>query len=141
MILIDTNVISELWRVAPDPQVLYWMDEQAVETLYLSAITVAGLRYGLAVMPGGKRRTLYQERLEQQVLPVFATRVLAFDLAASQAYAERLAMARAQGQAIAKADGYIAAIAAAHDMAVATRDTSPFEAAGVSVINPWQVVP
>ncbi len=138
MILIDTHVISELWRVAPDPSVLAWIDAQAVETLYLSAVTVAELRFGLAAMPGGKRRTIYQDRLEGEVLPAFTDRVLPFDLDASQAYADLMARARVAGKAIGKADGYIAATAAARGLMVATRDISPFEAAGLSIINPWE---
>jgi predicted nucleic acid-binding protein len=139
MIVLDTNVISELWRVEPNPSVLAWIDAQTVETLYLSAVTVAELRYGLATMPEGQRRAIYQRRLEQEVLPTFAGRVLPFDLEASQAYANLMARAKADGKAIAPADGYIAGIAAMHGFAVATRDTSPFNAAGVAVINPWEV--
>lgn len=141
MILIDTNVISELWTVKPNPNVLAWIDAQAVETLYLSAVTLAELRYGLATMPEGKRRTIYQKRLEQEVLPTFAGRVLAFDLDTSKTYAELMARARGEGKAIAKADGYIAATAAMHGLIVATRDTSPFEAGGLEVIDPWKALP
>jgi predicted nucleic acid-binding protein len=141
MIVIDTNVISELWKVEPNPNVLAWVDAQAIETLYLSAVTVAELRYGLATMPEGKRRTIYHERLEQEVLPAFQGRVLAFDLDTSKTYADLMARARAKGKAIAKADGYIAATAGAHAFIVATRDTSPFQAAGLSVINPWKASP
>ena len=64
MILIDTNVVSEPWKLAPDPRVLAWIDAQAIETLYLSAVTVAELRFGLATMPPGKRRTVFLERFE-----------------------------------------------------------------------------
>lgn len=138
MILIDTNVISELWKVEPNPGVLAWIDAQTVETLYLSAITVAELRFGLATMPEGKRRTIYQERLEKEVLPTFAGRVLPFDLDASQAYADLMARARVDGRAIGKADGHIAATAASHGLIVATRDISPFEAAGLTIVNPWE---
>jgi len=138
MIVLDTNVISELWRSVPNPKVLAWMDAQMVETLYLSAITVAELRFGLATMQEGRRRTILQSRLEREVLPVFAQRVLPFDLAASQAYAELMAKTRASGLAIGAADGYIAASASAHGFAVATRDTRPFLDAGVTVINPWE---
>ncbi|VVM07513.1 type II toxin-antitoxin system VapC family toxin [Methylacidimicrobium tartarophylax] len=141
MIVIDTNVISELWKIEPNPNVLAWIDAQAVETLYLSAITVAELRYGLATMPESRRRRLYQERLEHEVLPIFAGRVLSFDLDASQAYADLMARARAGGKAIGKVDGYIAATAAAHGLIVATRDTNPFEAAALKTINPWEVAP
>jgi len=138
MILIDTNVISEWWKAEPNPDVLAWIDAQTVETLYLSAITVAELRFGLATMPEGKRRTIYQERLEKEVLPTFAGRVLPFDLDASQAYADLMARAKAGGKAIGKADSYIAATATACGLMVATRDISPFEAAGLKIVNPWE---
>jgi toxin FitB len=137
MILIDTNVISELMRTSPDARVVGWIDAQPLETLYLSAITVAELRYGVALLPTSKRRNALHESLETQVLPLFAKRVLAFDLPASQTYAELMAKARAGGLAIGVADGYIAATAAANGMMVATRDTAAFQAADVSVINPW----
>ena len=137
MILVDTNVLSELWRVAPDPGVLSWVDAQAMETLHLSAITVAELRFGVASMPEGRRRSIYQDRLEREVLPAFTGRVLPFDLDASQAYATLMARARREGKAISTADGYIAATAASRALMVATRDVAPFQAAGVKVINPW----
>lgn len=137
MILLDTNVVSEPFRHSPEPRVIEWIDAQAMETLFLSAITVAELRAGVALLPTGKRRAGLQENLEKRVLPLFAGRVLPFDLACTQAYAALMAKARAAGLAVATADGYIAAIAAANGFAVATRDTGPFEAAGVTVINPW----
>ena len=140
MILLDTNVISELWKIAPDSNVLSWMDAQAVETLYLPVITVAELRFGLATMPEGKRRAIFWDRLEKEVLPAFLGRILAFDLDASRAYADLMARAQAAGRAISKADGYIAATAAVRGFSVATRDTSPFEDAGLTVINPWLAV-
>lgn len=139
MIIVDTNVISELWKAAPAPQVLAWLDDQMLETLYLSAITVAELRYGLAAMPIGKRRSIYLERLESEVLPAFSGRIVPFDLEASHTYSELMTRARAAGKAISKADGYIAASADARNFAVATRDTSPFKAAGLTVIDPWNI--
>ena len=138
MILLDTNVVSEPLRPSPDTRVIEWIDAQALETLFLSAITVAELRAGVALLPAGKRRAGLIESLETRVLPLFAGRVLPFDLGCTQAYAELMAKARASGLAIAGADGYIAAIAAANGLAVASRDTGPFEAAGAAVINPWQ---
>lgn len=138
MILLDTNVISEPLRREPEPGVIEWIDAQALETLYLSAITVAELRSGIALLPAGKRRTGLLENLERRVLPLFAGRVLPFDLPCTQTYAELIAKAQKAGLAIAAADGFIAATAAANSFAVATRDTSPFEAAGVTVINPWK---
>ena len=138
MILLDTHVVSEPLRPAPDARVVAWIDAQALETLFLSAITVAELRAGVALLPAGKRRAGLQDSLETRVLPLFAGRVLPFDLGCTQAYADLMAKARAAGLGVASADGYIAAIAAANRMAVATRDTGAFEAAGAMVINPWQ---
>ncbi len=137
MILLDTNVVSEPFKAAPEPQVLVWLDAQSVETLYLSAISLAELRFGIAALPAGQRRDGLLTSLEQRVLPLFAGRILPFDELAALAYAELRARARAARRAIATADGWIAAIAAAHGLQVATRDVSPFEAAGVPVINPW----
>lgn len=137
MILLDTNIISELWKVEPNPNVLNWVDAQTLETLYLSAITVAELRYGIAIMPEGKRRTVFQERLDKEVLPAFAGRILAFDVEVSQVYAHLMANARFAGKAISAADGYIAATAATHKLIVATRDTLPFENLGLEVLNPF----
>ena len=137
MILLDTNVVSEPLRPAPDTRVVEWIDAQPLETLFLSAITVAELRAGVALLPAGKRRAGLQESLETRVLPLFAGRVLPFDLGCTQAYAELMAKARASGLVIANADGYIAAIAAANGLAVASRDTGPLVAAGAKVIEPW----
>ncbi len=137
MILLGTNVVSEPLRPVPDARVIEWIDAQPIETVFLSAITVAELRAGVALLPPGKRRSGLQQSLEKRVLPLFAGRVLPFDLACTQAYAELMAKARATGLAIAAADGYIAAIAAANGLAVATRNAGPLRAAGVVVINPW----
>jgi predicted nucleic acid-binding protein len=139
MIVLDTNVISELWKKEPDPNVLAWIDAQIVETLCLSTITVAELRYGVATMPESKRRSIYDERLEREVLPAFSGRILSFDLDTSRAYAQLMAAARATGRAVGQADGYVAATASARGLMVATRDTSPFEAAGLQVIDPWNM--
>jgi predicted nucleic acid-binding protein len=137
MILLDTNVVSEPLRSAPEARVIEWIDAQPLETLFLSAVTVAELRAGVALLPAGKRRDGLQESLERRVLPLFAGRVLPLDLACTLAYADLMARARTAGVSIATADGYIAAIAAANGFVVATRDTAPFETAGVVVINPW----
>jgi predicted nucleic acid-binding protein len=137
VILLDTNLISEPLRPVPNPGVVAWIDAQAMETLFLSAITVAELRSGIATLPAGRRRDHLRERIEAQVLPLFAGRVLPFDLAATQPFAGVVARAKAKGHALGLSDAYVAAIALAHRMAVATRDTTPFKSAGVAVINPW----
>lgn len=138
MILLDTNVVSEPLKVTGDVGVLTWLDAQIIETLYLSTISLAELRFGIATLPVGKRKETLHTSLEQRILPLFVGRILSFDTAASEAYAVLRAHARAEGKAIAPTDGYIAAIATAHGLIVATRDTGPFEAAGLKVINPWK---
>lgn len=137
MILVDTNVISETLRQQPDPAVVRWMDAQSIETLYLSAVTVAELRYGIAVLPEGRKRQVLHNGLEQSVLPLFEGRILPFDGATAESYAELMAAARRRGRGVSAADGYIAATAHAAGLMVATRDTSPFEAVGLAVVNPW----
>lgn len=138
MILLDTNVVSEPLRPEPNVRVIDWLDAQPLETLYLSAMTVAELRAGVALMPAGQRRDKLNGYLEKSVLPPFAGRVLAFDLACTNSYAYVLATARRSGSGIGTADGLIAAVAVANGLIVATRNTSPFEAAGLIVINPWE---
>lgn len=139
MIILDTNLISEPLRRDPEPRVVAWIDAQPQETLYLTAITAAELRAGVALLPAGKRRSSLQDSLEQTILPLFTGRVLPFDLDCTAAYARLLAKTRKTGQAIASADAFIAAIALTHNYTLATRDTAPFQHAGLSVINPWEV--
>ena len=137
MIVLDTNVISEPLRQSPNPLIVEWIDAQVIETLYVTAITIAELRFGIAMMAAGKRRDGLLERIEAEVLPLFDERVLYFDMPAAQSYGTLMAKARAKGIAVGTADGYIAATVAANGMKIATRDTNPFEAVGISVLNPW----
>jgi len=138
MILLDTNVISEPIKLAGDACVLAWLDAQLIESLYVSTISLAELRFGIAALPAGKRKDTLHNSLQQRILPLFNGRILPFDEAAADAYGSLRASARAQGKAIATADGYIAATAIHHGLMVATRDFAPFEAAGLKVINPWE---
>jgi toxin FitB len=128
MILLDTNVVSEPLRPTPESRVIEWIDEQPLETLFLSAVTVAELRAGVALLPSGKRRASLQENLERRVLPLFAGRVLPLDVTCTPAYAALMAKTRREGRTLPTADGYIAAIAATNGFVVATRDAAPFEA-------------
>lgn len=137
MILLDTNVVSEPLRRDPDERVLAWLDAQSMDTLFLSAVTVGELRAGVAMLPSGKRHRSLQRDLEQRVLPLFAGRILPFDLNCTQAYAAMIARARSAGVVISAADGFIAAIAASNGFSIATRDAAPFRAAGITVIDPW----
>lgn len=137
MILVDTNVISEPLRREPSAAVIEWLDAQNVETLFLAAISLAEMRFGVAALPEGRGRDWLHQSIEQRVVPLFRGRILPFDDAASKAYASLCAKARATGNAMASADGFIAATAAANGLIVATRDVAPFEAAGLRVIDPW----
>ncbi len=137
MIVLDTNVISEPLRPAGDPAVLAWLDRQNIETLFLTTISLAELRYGVAVLPDGRRKEGLRTALEARIFALFGSRMLPFDATAAEAYAVIRTRAKLAGKVIAAADGYIAATAAAHGFSVATRDTGPFVAAGLAVINPW----
>jgi len=136
MILLDTNVISEAMKPEPAPAVRIWLDAQAAETLYLSSVTIAELMFGIGAHPTGRRKDKLTAALDG-VLDLFADRTLPFDTRAARRYAELAVSARAAGKGFPTPDGYIAAIAAAHDFAVASRDASAFTAAGLTVINPW----
>jgi predicted nucleic acid-binding protein len=137
MILLDTNVLSETMRATPEARVIAWLDAQVADTLYLSAVSLAELLLGIAVLPDGERKVQLAADLATRATALFGSRVLPFDTAAATAYADVVSRARTAGRAIGVADGQIAAIAAAKDLIVATRDLAPFEAAGVPVINPW----
>lgn len=140
MIVLDTNVISEAMREAPDRKVRDWLNDQAAETLYLTSITLAELRYGIGVLAAGRRRDRLAAMLDE-LLDLFGGRILAFDAAAARHYAALAVAARSAGKGFPTPDGYIAAIAAAHGFTVATRDVAPFAAAGITVINPWTTLP
>ena len=136
MILLDTNVVSEAMKPEPDPAVRDWLDEQVAETLYLSSVSIAELLFGIGALPRGKRKDKLTAALDG-VLDLFADRILSFDTGAARRYADLAVNARAAGKGFPTPDGYIAAIAASHDFAVASRDTSAFTAAGLTVIDPW----
>ena len=136
MILLDTNVISEAMKPDLDPAVRKWLDEQAAETLYLSSVTIAELMFGIGALPKGKRKAKLTATLDN-VLKLFADRILPFDTSAARRYADLAVKSRAAGKGFRTPDGYIAAIAASHDFAVASRDASAFTAAGLTVIDPW----
>lgn len=136
MIVLDTNVLSEAMRPEPNRAVLAWLNEQVAETLYLSSVTLAELLFGIGSLPDGKRKKGLGEALDG-LLELFDDRVLSFDTDAARHYAELAVKARGAGKGFPTPDGYIGAIAASRKFVVATRDTSPFEAAGIAVINPW----
>jgi predicted nucleic acid-binding protein len=136
MIVLDTNVVSEAMKPQSDAAVRAWLNGQAAETLYLSSVTLAELLFGIRVLPTGRRKTVLDRALAE-LLKLFEGRVLPFDTDAARRYADLAVAARAGGRGLPTPDGYIAAIAAARGFMVASRDTAPFAAAGVAVIDPW----
>lgn len=138
MTILDTNVVSEPMRPEPDPRVLAWLAGQDAGALFITVVTEAELRTGLAVMPGGRRREALGAALEAVLAEDFAGRVLPFEGgAAARAYAVIHATRRSLGRPISMAGAMIAAIARARGLRVATRNVDDFEGTGVEVVNPW----
>lgn len=137
MILLDTNVISELMRPAPEAAVERWLADQPVARIFITAIAEAELRYGLALLADGKRRAALARELEGMIAEDFAGRILPFDSPAAVAFADIAARRRQAGRPISTADAQIAAVARSRGAALATRNTADFEACGIEVINPW----
>ena len=139
MILLDTNVVSELMRAEPNPKVQKWIEKQAIESLFLSSITLAEIYFGLEILPDGKKKQALYDSFNREILPLFDKRIVSFDEKMAMTNAQIRAVARQNGYTIATADGLIVTIAKCHKLTVATRDTAPFEYAGLSVINPWDM--
>ena len=137
MIVIDTNVVSELMRLTPEPAVMTWFSGQDSAQLYLTAVSEAELRAGAAILPAGQRRDRLAAEIDAVVREDFAGRVLPFDSAAARAYAAIAAARRSGGRPILEADCQVAAIARATDAAVATRNGADFEHCGIALIDPW----
>jgi hypothetical protein len=138
MIVLDTNVISEPLKPRADPRVIRWLDAQEPETLYLTATTLSEVLIGIALLPAGKRKRGMELAMQTLLTKLFAGRFLSFDREAAIAFALLGSRAAAKGYSISVADCQIAAIAAVRGFTVATRDTAPFLAAGVPIINPWE---
>ena len=137
MILVDTNVISELMRAEPAQTVLDWFGRNDAADLFITAVTEAELRTGVAILPEGQRRDRLQLALDAMVDQDFQARVLPFDSSAAKAYAEIAAQRRSAGRPIAEADCQIAAIARAMGAPVATRNVRDFDGCGIRLIDPW----
>lgn len=138
MILLDTNVLSELMRAKPDPAVVAWIDAQPVDDLHISAITVAEILYGIARMPDGKRKQALHDLALVMFEEDFAGNILPFDTDAAVHYAELVAESESRGKLADMADGQIAAIARLHGAHIATRNVRHFEHFGVSLTDPWK---
>lgn len=136
MIVLDTNVVSEMMKPRPDSAVRAWFNGQAAETLFLPSIALAEILFGIAALPAGRRKDALAQALDG-LMALFTGRVLPFDAEAARRFAELAVKARTSGKPLSTADGYIAAIAASREFLVASRDTAPFAAAGLTVVDPW----
>lgn len=137
MIVVDTNVVSELMRPRPEPAILVWVAGQQRSELFTTSVTKAEILYGIAILPSGRRKAGLAEGAERVFGVSFADRVLAFDAAAAACYAEVAMMRRRAGKPISALDAQIAAIALTAGAFVATRDVAGLEGCGVEIINPW----
>lgn len=137
MILLDTNILSELMRPAPDPAVEHWLAAQPDASVFICAITEAELRYGAALLPKGKRRAALAAEIEGMLEEDFSGRILPFDSLAAQAFAVVASERRQIGKPISQADAQIAAVARSRGASLATRNLPDFEGCGIEIINPW----
>jgi len=137
MILLDTNVLSELMKAEPAPRVLAWIDGLPAQMQFLSSVSQAEVLYGIALLPEGRRRDALAEAARTAFDTIFNGRILPFDSGAAQAYADIATARRQEGRPISQADAQIAAIARSRGAALATRNVADFEGCGIEVINPW----
>jgi predicted nucleic acid-binding protein len=138
MIVLDTNVLSEAMLVEPAGPLERWMRAQPLTDLFTTAVCEAEIRRGIALMPAGRRRVALEQSLARIFAELLSGRILAFDSAAAEAFAEIAAGRQQLGRPIGPFDAQIAAIALIHKAAVATRDTDDFANCGIKVINPWE---
>lgn len=141
MLLLDINVVSEIMKAAPAPEVMAWVDGMPGASLFVSAVSQAEILYGIALLPAGQRRSGLARAAAVAFATHFRGRVLPFDSSAAEAYAELAAARRDAGRPIAQFDAQIAAIARSRGATLATRNVADFEGCGVEVVNPWTVRP
>jgi len=137
MLVIDTNVASELMRPSPTPGVAAWIAERDASAMYLTAVSEAELRFGVGILPEGRRRTALEAAMRRWLEIGFADRILPFDSAAARAYAAIAVDRRSSGRPIGNADCQIAAISRSRGASLVTRNVRDFEGTGIDVLDPW----
>ena len=138
MIVLDTNVLSELLKPAPEARVMAWLEARPRPSLFTTAITRAEILHGIRLLPDGQRRPGLWDAALAIFNEDFAGRVLSFDSDAADAYAEIGAVRRAAGEPISQFDAMIAAMASSRGASLATRNTNDFTGCGISVVDPWE---
>lgn len=137
MIVLDTNVISELMRSSPDDRVVSWIDQYPVDDVFITAVTAAELQYGVARLPEGRRKTVLTVQVAELLAEDFQGQILPFGINASAHYARIAAEREREGRPISMADAQIAAICLHHGAELATRNLKDFADTGVHVHDPW----
>jgi len=138
MIILDTNVVSELMRPSADARVLHWFSNQAAEDLHITVVTMAGILYGVEIIATPRRRDAVRAGAEKMFETVFADRILTYEDRAARAFSQIASSRRRQGKPISESDAQIAAITRAHGATLATRNPYVFEGCGVRLTNPWE---
>ncbi len=138
MIILDTNVVSELMRTSPEARVLRWFSSQTAEDLHMTAVTMAEILYGIELIAAARRREVVRAGAEKMFEEVFADRILAFEDRAARVFSQIASSRRRQGKPISEADAQIAAITRVHGATLATRNPFVFEGCGVRLMNPWE---
>jgi len=136
--LLDTNCISEVVRLKPDPRVMAWIETAEEASLYLSVLTLGEIRKGLAALPQGKRRSRIETWLEMELQARFAGRILSIDAAVADRWGLLAANARIKGKPLSAIDGLLAATAIHHNLTVVSRNVGDFKNTQVPVMNPWE---
>ena len=138
MIVLDTNVVSEVVKAAPSPNVIEWLNGQESSDLYITAITLGEISYGVEVLPAGTRRTSLARVLNHFIDQAFGDRILVFDRESATEYGRVMAGRRKLGRPLSAPDGQIAAITRRQQFQLATRNVKDFEACGLGLINPFE---
>lgn len=138
MILLDTNIISEMMKPSPSEKVVYWIDQLDSARLFISTITIAEISYGVNALPNGDRRDLLEDAFSKAIMDAFKHRILSFDESAAHQYGKIMALRKERGRPLSVLDGQIAAIASVNAFVIATRNVSDFIHCGVELINPFE---
>ena len=135
--LVDTNVLSEVTRAVPNPQVLSWLDRLDEDRAFISVITLAEIRRGIAIMPDGRRRASLLDWLEKDLPQRFEHRIVPINPPVAFAWGDLMGRARQVGRGLSSMDGLIAATAIVGSFTLATRNTKDFDGFDIPLINPW----
>jgi len=137
MFLLDTNVLSEAAKPSPNPKVLAWLGAVDEDRLFLSAVSIAEIRHGIALLDDGKKRKQLAVWLEKELLHRFAKKIIPVDESTALAWGDLMGLAKRLGRPLATLDGFIAATATSKKLTLVTRNKKDFDFLGFPVLNPW----